>query len=433
MGIAMTSAQFARLFLLLGLLLLLQSGCTTKLQPMISSLSFSTSGSKKTESDDASTAGAVPLSDATPADDRAGQSVKNGASANDGAITLVNNEANPQASALRQTNERTPGLSIISRRAMVTIRYAEDLAKRGAVYSAEDEFIQALKLIAHAYDTQAEETVHIPALHAGLTALKEADDFAQQGLPVAIETDLSRFVVTHKTPVLQDANLKEITPLKALQMYYAFAEHELAFAGGTDPAASQSFYGLARLQNMYPKESKKRHGTGPAKAIALHRTALRIDNNNYKAANELGVLLAKAGHFENAKDCLLQSIAISPQPESWKNLARVCEELGNQQQAQTAWNSYEQVKTRRSTNHPSIRWVGFEDFHDPNDASWQGLSTTYRSDSDQPDSESAVRQATPNQLTKPNATSENKSGGFSSLINFAKEKAGQLSGRNNQQ
>lgn len=407
-----------------------------KLQPMINSFSLSSSESENSGSDSDEEPGVVHLSDAEPVFLDEQKSDSQSDSQNVNKVALASNEET--ADTKESAKKAKSGHSIISRRAMVTIRYAEDLAKRGAVYSAEAEFIQALKLIAHAYDAQSEETIHIPALLSGLTALKEADDFAQQGLPVALETNLSRFVTTHKTPVLKEAELEEITPLEALQKYYSFAEHELAFAGGTDPAASQAFYGLARLQNMYPKETKKRHGTGPAKAIALHRTALRINNKNYKAANELGVLLAKAGHFENAKECLVQSLKVSPQPESWKNLARVCEELGNQNQAKTAWATYQkslkQAKEDGNSNQISIRWVDFKDFNDPKDASWQNFPskknvTTANSSEElnQTDSKQ-VDQTSATQVVQPPPTK--RPSGIESLINFARNKAGQINRRN---
>ena len=47
-----------------------------------------------------------------------------------------------------------------------------------------------------------------------------------------------------------------------------------------------------------------------ARATLFHQTALLIDPANYRAANELGVLLAKSGQWQYARTYLLHSLTV---------------------------------------------------------------------------------------------------------------------------
>ena len=53
------------------------------------------------------------------------------------------------------------------------------MAAKGAVFSARLKLIEALELIADARDTRNETQSHSRSMKAGLTALREADDFSR--------------------------------------------------------------------------------------------------------------------------------------------------------------------------------------------------------------------------------------------------------------
>jgi tetratricopeptide (TPR) repeat protein len=133
---------------------------------------------------------------------------------------------------------------------------------------------------------------------------------------------------------LKKADLDPMTPLFAMQNYYAFAENELALAGGHQPAASLALYGWARLQALLGGTTPG--GAQPAKAVALHRAALKIDPRNYLAANELAVLMARYGESEEARQLLLHSLSLTQRSETLHNLAVVCETLGRREEAAAA-------------------------------------------------------------------------------------------------
>ena len=60
------------------------------------------------------------------------------------------------------------------------------------------------------------------------------------------------------------------------------------------------------------------------------------DPNNARAANELGVLLARDGRFEEARDWLRHSARLKSQPETWHNLAVVYGRLGQTEKSKQA-------------------------------------------------------------------------------------------------
>ena len=70
-------------------------------------------------------------------------------------------------------------LEMITPQAQAHINYALNLAERGAVHSAQSEFIMALDLIADALDADSRDTTrsHARAVKAGLKAIEETKDF----------------------------------------------------------------------------------------------------------------------------------------------------------------------------------------------------------------------------------------------------------------
>jgi len=253
-------------------------------------------------------------------------------------------------------------LSSVGQRVQHHVRYAFSLSGRGAVYSAKAELVDALKLVAMAQDADLGSSQHTEALIAGLTALREADDFAARDGQPDVRIDVARLVATHSTPALKYSANPSMSPIEALQAYYAFARQQLAVAGGQDIGASMALYGLARLQVAQMGQL----GMNGPKAITFHQAALAVDANNYLAANELGVLLAGYGQLREAETALKHSIAISSQPESWRNLAEVYRRQGLPQlEHQARKQSEEQLAARRSGRTPNPAASGIVEWVDP--------------------------------------------------------------------
>ena len=250
----------------------------------------------------------------------------------------------------------------VSQRVHQQVRYAFSLAGRGATHSARVELTDALKLVAMAQDADEGTTRHNEAMMAGLNAMREADDFAVRDSQTDLRIDVERLVATHKTPVLKNAVGPATSPIQALQAYYGYARQQLVIAGGHEIGASMALYGMARIQMAIGGQQ----GMNGPKAITLHQAALAVDANNYLAANELGVLLARYGQLNEAEASLRHSVAVSPQPETWRNLAEVHHRQGQVRlEAEARRRGDEQLAARRSGRAPNPTASGIVDWVDP--------------------------------------------------------------------
>jgi hypothetical protein len=197
---------------------------------------------------------------------------------------------------------------------------------------------------------------------AGLTAMREADDFAVRDSQSDLRIDVERLISTHKTPILKNGIGPVPSPIEALQAYYGYARQQLVIAGGHEIGASMALYGMARIQLAIGGQQ----GMSGPKAITLHQAALAVDANNYLAANELGVLLARYGQLNEAEASLRHSVAISPQPETWRNLAEVHRRQGQVRlEAEARRRGEEQLLARRSGRVPNPTATGIVDWVDP--------------------------------------------------------------------
>jgi hypothetical protein len=150
-----------------------------------------------------------------------------------------------------------------------------------------------------------------------------------------------------------------MTPVIAQQQYFAYAQEQLIAASGGLPVSSQILYRLGRLQTAEPGQESDSQALGGARAMVFQQAALAVDGGNYLAANELGVLLARYGQLQEAKQLLLRSVAIKPQVESWHNLAVVHRRLGEADLAARAENERDLARRSAPGRAASdlVRWV----------------------------------------------------------------------------
>jgi tetratricopeptide (TPR) repeat protein len=270
---------------------------------------------------------------------------------------------------------RRSSLEMVAAQAQAHITYALNLAERGAVHSAKSEFIVALNLIADAIDadTNNPNRAYARALKAGLTAIEESQDFAPADTTRQIEINLSQLASTHRTPVLKDVDTSTVTRAEALQRYHTFASQQLAFAGGNSNIASAALYGLGRAESI-SVAGGAHNPLGGQNAMALFQAALAIDPQNYMAANELGVLMARYGDLDGAENQLLHSLSIKPQVEAWHNLAIVYRSKGKPQEAERSEQEREKLAAAQRSSgegmekaadagpRPVLRWVDPDSF-----------------------------------------------------------------------
>lgn len=247
------------------------------------------------------------------------------------------------------------------------------LGDKAAVYAARTEFIQALRTIAQAVDAQAGLSPQDPqscslALVRGLQALTEADDFAPSGSRLDGNLDLSAIIAAHRTPACKGQ--KPTSQLAALQVYFDFARDELQRAAATSPVASQALAGLGKSYTVTTEKNQSR--LAPAKAMVFHQAAVAADSRNHLAANELGVLLAKHGQWEPAKQFFLQSLRTQADASTWQNLAAVHLQLGERDLAQLAEQERQLLlgkpasdATPSADGKPTVQWVDPKAFAGP--------------------------------------------------------------------
>jgi tetratricopeptide (TPR) repeat protein len=210
------------------------------------------------------------------------------------------------------------------------------LAQRGAYYSAKSEFEQALRVIAESLDAQQVDGKHSEQLTAAFDAIAEADAFFVDDPRTSDRMNLRNVAITHHTPLLEEGKLEGLNQVAAMQAYYAYAQEQLRAAVGGEAIAAEALYGLGRTYTALAGADgtvSRLHGP---KSLLMHQVAAQVNPQHPLAANELGVLLARFGQWEEAKQALLQTPKEQRLPESWHNLAVVHQRLGEQQLADAA-------------------------------------------------------------------------------------------------
>jgi hypothetical protein len=237
--------------------------------------------------------------------------------------------ATPSASKLVvRTPPRTPEMNGVVRDAEKHNGRGFALATRGALLAARREFVEALRGIALQLDKDSETRHFTQALASGLAALDEADDFSPRGSKLDVELDLPLLVRGHRTPALKGVDVKDLSPLVAAGRYYTYAQEQLGMAAGGEMAGSLALYGLGKVHDMIHEQRLPKYNSALSKAMVFHQAALTTDPRNFRAANDMGVLLARAGRLEIAKAMLTHSLNVTSQPAVWRNLAAVHDQLG---------------------------------------------------------------------------------------------------------
>jgi hypothetical protein len=256
---------------------------------------------------------------------------------------------------------RSPEMMAVAARADQRVRRGFQLASRRGLYSARAEFVAALQLIAQANDAQQDTQLYTRALTAGLLALKESADFVRQDT-ANTNINAARIVARHKTPILKAAPAAKLTPMFAAQKYYNYAQEQLAGAAAQDPGSSMALYGMGKIAMASAGANKSRHLEYTAQAMTLYQAALMADPNNFRAANDLAVLLAENGSLQKARELLIRSVTLSAQPATMQNLSAVHSRLGEQHLAEQARQQALAMQQGRDPWGPAVEWVDPDTF-----------------------------------------------------------------------
>lgn len=267
--------------------------------------------------------------------------------------------------------QRSAEMEAVSRLANTRVQEGFALAQHGAIFAARSEFIQALRILAQAKDTEQQTNRHSQALADGFRAIDEADELLPSGSRLEANLDLTNAIVGHRTPVLQGVDTSNMTVTAALQHYYTYAQEQLALSGDGEPVASMALYGLGKLHATLARQPSTNVKSAEPKSMIYHQAAMLVDGRNYLAANDLGVLLVRMGRLTDARDAFLHSLSQQPQEQTWKNLSAVHRHLGEPELAAQAHHRAEdlaraaqaQLAASGPTTSPNaVTWVEPSEF-----------------------------------------------------------------------
>lgn len=222
---------------------------------------------------------------------------------------------------------RSAQLELMAQQADTLTRKGFDLAGRGAYLAARAQFRAALVVLAQGLDAEEGTPRHGAALSRAWTALREAEDFLPLRGEVPAGETLRQIIARHETPILKEETFTQITALDAFRHYLGYAQDLLAQAAGHEVAGSMALRGLGKL---YGALAESADGVVPeplAQAVVFFQAALMVCPENYMAANDLGVLFARAGRWREAAQVLEYAARIHPDETVTRNLAKAREML----------------------------------------------------------------------------------------------------------
>jgi|GEM_PF-5884856 len=196
---------------------------------------------------------------------------------------------------------------------------AENLLRRGAIWSARNHCLEAMQLLASSQDGKSQDNIQTTKLSLGLQCLREAEDFAS-GIGGA--TSLHRIIESHETPVLKKNAKSVVSELSAHQAYLHFSKTCFQASLGENAVASLGsratyLYGRAILK---AKDAQEWHAL--AVSETLYGIAITLDPNNASAHRELGILLLEAGDESGATHHLVKSAKLAPTRRAYAHLRK---------------------------------------------------------------------------------------------------------------
>ena len=283
-------------------------------------------------------------------------------------LPMQSKEAIPVAKVRSQPNTRkVPLLAADAQKAVHSIEYGKELSRRGAGFSAREEFLKAVQVIAAANDRQKNSNEYTSALRLAMRIMNEAEDFVAASAEQQIQMELSEIVQAHQTRILEPEEASRMTPSQAIDRYFFEAQKQLDFAGGRSPVSAEVFYCLGKLHSVFANNKTVPTPLDTARSVVFHQAALASNPGHSGAANELGVLFAKNGRLEQSKVLFKRSLSIQPHPQTWKNLAAVHQRLGEHDMEARAENEYK-LLVNQPLQTSSINWLEAEKFNSESQA-----------------------------------------------------------------
>lgn len=236
------------------------------------------------------------------------------------------------------------------------------LARHGALHAARARFEQLLLELAQAKDATQMTSRHTRALATGLRAIEEADDFLARDTTT---TTPQQIAAGHQTPMLHEGEVERILPHEAVAMYHLYAQQKLALAVEGEQAGSMMLFGLGKIYAQLAERDDRPQAV--RKSLTMYRSAVGAHGGNHLAANEAGVLLARAGRYEQAAAMFERSAQLANSSATHRNLAYVMAKLERTQQAEAHRAAAEQIARQeialgQLSAERGITWVSPDEF-----------------------------------------------------------------------
>ncbi len=260
--------------------------------------------------------------------------------------------------------ESPQGWQSIQTRLSEHVAKCECLLRRGAFCSAREEAEMASMLLFRHIDLHDNLFRCEPAMQAANQALREAEDFVVAMRSTADGDSLRRLVDAHKTPVLKNNNLSDMSPLAAAQHYRQFAESQLTEAAQGHPWASELLYTVGRTYQAEADAASNNIDVLRMKALAYYRASRVTMPTNAIACNQLGYLLLQMDRNEEAREALVAAVELKKDEAFLSNLAEASRRLGDMKTVTWANQSVAAIRSRTppASPVPSIVEVSQEDF-----------------------------------------------------------------------
>ncbi|MEL7497488.1 MAG: hypothetical protein AAFN77_07750 [Planctomycetota bacterium] len=242
------------------------------------------------------------------------------------------------------------------------IEYGKELSRRGAGFIAREEFLKAIQVIAVANDAYSGTNSHSQALKEAALIMKEAEDFAVGSAEQQIQMNVAEVVQSHRSNVLTLEQAASLSPSQAIDRYFSVAQKRLDLAGGRSAVSAEVFYCLGKLHSVFASQKNVPGPLETAKSVVFHQSALMSNPKHHRSANELGVLFAKNGRLNEAKQLFERSLLVQPHPRTWQNLATAHQRLGEHEYARRANNEF-LLLSQQGNTAGSIRWAPIQQFN----------------------------------------------------------------------
>ena len=244
------------------------------------------------------------------------------------------------------------------------VEYGKTLSRRGAAFTARQEFLAAMQLIATANDKTSGDNRHTKALRLAMLTIKEAGDFSVTSSEQQIQMDVSSVVESHRCRVLTVDQAANLSPVQAMNRYFAKAQEQLDLAGGRNVVSAEVFYCMGKLHTVLSRNKKVLGPYDTARSVVYHQAALLSDSQHHRSSNELGVLLARSGRLEQAKMLFERSLMTQPTVRTWQNLAEAHRRLGEVEFANQAANEVQMLASSQLPPSESIiQWKAIDQFN----------------------------------------------------------------------